>query len=348
MRPLYRWACNFSGVASVILFAATCVLWTRSYRSGKLDWLSWPRRPQDKVSCVCAVRNGEFYVARGANAALPRTGDRDGVVSLAPGVRFASSSTRDQMRLVWISLWYPALMTLAAPTIICGRWFLARTRRHVERHVGTPRRQQAPPVGQHSTRNESNRKRVRRWTFNGAAALSGGLLAATCVMWALAPHGLGWFFLVQGPNSIYVLSAVDNLSFQVGSASPDRERPETYRWHRFGGFADSMPTCFEVSDPSVWSKIGLLRTYETVPYYDGTLLGETGSDCRNFVLPWCLLAACFSFFPSRWGFRWWRQRVRHNRMADGRCPDCGYDLRATPGRCPECGAVPKTDVQEPG
>jgi len=33
-----------------------------------------------------------------------------------------------------------------------------------------------------------------------------------------------------------------------------------------------------------------------------------------------------------------KRALRRTRIGGGRCPACGYDLRATPGRCPECGS----------
>lgn len=49
------------------------------------------------------------------------------------------------------------------------------------------------------------------------------------------------------------------------------------------------------------------------------------------IWPWVALAA---LLPTGWI----RRKARRLR-APHACPNCGYDLRATPGRCPECGAI---------
>jgi hypothetical protein len=58
---------------------------------------------------------------------------------------------------------------------------------------------------------------------------------------------------------------------------------------------------------------------------------------RALYLPhWLLVAATIAAPAWRVG----RMIRARRRPAAGRCPRCGYDLRATPERCPECGTAP--------
>ena len=54
--------------------------------------------------------------------------------------------------------------------------------------------------------------------------------------------------------------------------------------------------------------------------------------------PYWLLVCVFGFVPAfaavRFAATHWR---RYRRLLAGTCPNCAYDLRATPGKCPECG-----------
>ena len=129
-------------------------------------------------------------------------------------------------------------------------------------------------------------------------------------------------------------------------------------WHRDGAAIRMVPRCGGTVDTTT---VGPKWLQDLLGQRGGFLLERAGPacslacstvadadlsafedlNCRSLILPWWLVAACFAFLPSRWVYHWWRQKVVRARIDEARCPDCGYDMRATPGRCPECGAAPK-------
>ena len=59
-----------------------------------------------------------------------------------------------------------------------------------------------------------------------------------------------------------------------------------------------------------------------------------GSNYWEWTFPAWLAALALAAPPALW-VAGWRRRRRIRR--EGRCPNCGYDLRASGERCPECG-----------
>ena len=60
----------------------------------------------------------------------------------------------------------------------------------------------------------------------------------------------------------------------------------------------------------------------------------------NLTVPFWFVLGCLSVFPLR--YRYLNRRYQQ-RLRDGCCLSCGYDLRDSPDRCPECGQeIPQT------
>jgi hypothetical protein len=150
-------------------------------------------------------------------------------------------------------------------------------------------------------------KRLRRWLFNGLAAMSLFVFAFTAIFWVRSdlqrnPNAAEIFRLTGGPYGWDVMSTKRQLLLVRSLQLPQPTRPTT------------------LPKGMVWVGVSNVTVHLQFPYWQlGIVFG---------ILPVCWLINTVRVYGHR------------KRDVAGLCLICGYDLRATPERCPECGTVP--------
>ena len=123
------------------------------------------------------------------------------------------------------------------------------------------------------------------------------------------------------------LRRVNSVTVEDYSVRPPRFAPESYK-------SDSPERSVLRSRP--WGWLGFDFGRERLVGKFSVSGGWVVVTERVWTVPlWLLLLA--SAVPTVRYF-WCNRRSRRWSTA-GRCPTCGYDLRATPDRCPECGTA---------
>ena len=89
----------------------------------------------------------------------------------------------------------------------------------------------------------------------------------------------------------------------------------------------------------VLSALGI--TYDNETLSQNNIMRPAGLlSLRVLAIQHGLLVTLTAAMPVLWLYRARRRQIiRSARRREGRCPECGYDLRASSDRCPECGAT---------
>jgi hypothetical protein len=183
---------------------------------------------------------------------------------------------------------------------------------------------------------------------NLAAALSLLLCVAVGVTWVRGQRSADWFHWTRAGEHEWrretLMAGADG--FYVSRSWFFFDTPGHARQYAAGAGATSGFS-HKASQPqenpysgSFWNRLGFgMRpgTLRTDKAWGGTYR----SVFSNAHVPYWFVLAVLSAPVWLWLARARALRRRARRARLGQCPQCGYDLRASPGRCPECGSEPQ-------
>jgi hypothetical protein len=210
-------------------------------------------------------------------------------------------------------------------------------------------------------------KRIRRWLFNGAAAVSLGLSLMILALWSTSHrHFWGLFHVIFFDGhpvptdpagidvngiSIYGIRSVPGdiiISHSIDGAAPPHHFYYFYPGTplRFGLYWSNLTypdervrwveQNIERDGGTVHVGFGFSRYQRQFPLGPREGNAVSNQTAELVMLPDWFVALIFAILPAIWLYRWRRSR---RRFAARLCQTCGYDLRATPDRCPECGTT---------
>jgi hypothetical protein len=187
---------------------------------------------------------------------------------------------------------------------------------------------------------------IRRWLHRLALLLSAALVAAAAWQWhrSYSVQDRLWIYSTSSQASWQTLTIARGQLFWERSQC--RSAGLHVEWFGLDHEALDGPAWFFLTfwkEPSWLSKLGIHYGHFVAPAPTDEPLPATSDPnpwhYHMVGVPFWLLILVFAMPWLRAGLGWIRRR---SLTRAGRCPKCGYDLRATPTRCPECGSIPVT------